>query len=215
MARFAVAHTDEIEEMSDGRCPYRPVRMHFGITTFGATLWTAPAAGDRLINEHDESEPDSGDELYLVTDGHAAFELDGVEHDAPAGTFVHAGPGVTRTAFALQPGTTVFAVGGAPEGQVYETANWERWAPLFGLFRQGRYDEMIEQARPYLAPEPEFAELYYNVACAECLADRPDDAVAHLATAIQLKRSLAERPCSDDDFAAIRDRPEFAQMHEA
>jgi hypothetical protein len=35
MTRYAVAHIDEIEEISDGRCPSRPVRLHFGITSFG------------------------------------------------------------------------------------------------------------------------------------------------------------------------------------
>ena len=54
---------DEIDEVSDGRCPYRPVRHHFGISSFAVNARTARAAGDRLINEHDESEPDSDEEL--------------------------------------------------------------------------------------------------------------------------------------------------------
>jgi hypothetical protein len=66
MSGYAVAHLDEIEEMNDGRCPYRPVRHHFGITAFGITAWTARDAGDRIINEHDEAEPDLNEELYLV-----------------------------------------------------------------------------------------------------------------------------------------------------
>ena len=41
MAGYAVAHLDEIDELSDGGCLYRPVRHHFGITSFGATAWTA------------------------------------------------------------------------------------------------------------------------------------------------------------------------------
>src|SRR5437660_12183344 len=35
MSGYAVAHLDEIDEISDGRCPSRPVRLHFGITSFG------------------------------------------------------------------------------------------------------------------------------------------------------------------------------------
>jgi hypothetical protein len=31
MTGYAAAHLDEIEEISDGRCPSRPVRLHFGI----------------------------------------------------------------------------------------------------------------------------------------------------------------------------------------
>jgi hypothetical protein len=56
MSAYAVAHLDEIGEVSDGRCPFRPVRHHFGITSFGVNAWTGREAGDRIINEHDESE---------------------------------------------------------------------------------------------------------------------------------------------------------------
>ena len=83
MSRYAVAHLDEIDEQDDGRCPWRPVRDHFGITAFGANAWTARDAGDRVINEHDES-GDGNEELYLVLRGRAAFELDGDRVDAPA-----------------------------------------------------------------------------------------------------------------------------------
>ena len=69
MRSYAVARLDEIDEVNDGREPFRPVRHHFGITSFGVTAWTARNAGDRIINEHDESEPDSSEELYLVVAG--------------------------------------------------------------------------------------------------------------------------------------------------
>src|SRR5437879_5172919 len=84
---YAVAHLDEIDELDDSRCPWRPIRHHFGITAFGINAFTARAAGDRIINEHDESD-DSNEELYLVQRGRAVFELDGERLDAPAGTFV-------------------------------------------------------------------------------------------------------------------------------
>ena len=84
--------TGRVDEVSDGRCPFRPVRHHFGITSFGVNAWTARDAGDRIINEHDESDPDSGEELYLVVRGRAVFELDGDRVAAPAGTFVFAPP---------------------------------------------------------------------------------------------------------------------------
>jgi hypothetical protein len=64
--RYAIAKLDELEEVNDGRCPFRPVRHHFGITAFGINAWTGREAGDRIINEHDEAEPDGNEELYLV-----------------------------------------------------------------------------------------------------------------------------------------------------
>src|SRR3954451_24959079 len=105
MTSYAVARLEEIEELTDGREPFRPVRHHFGITSFGVNAWTAPEAGDRIINEHDESETGAPEELYRVVGGRATFELDGDRVAAPAGTFVYVPPGVKRTAFAEEPGT--------------------------------------------------------------------------------------------------------------
>jgi mannose-6-phosphate isomerase-like protein (cupin superfamily) len=93
VSEYAVARPSEIAEVDDGRCPYPPVRHHFGITSFGVNAWTAREVGNRIINEHDESEPGSADELYLVMQGRAAFELDGEGRDVPAGTFGSCGPG--------------------------------------------------------------------------------------------------------------------------
>ena len=75
--------------------------------SFGVNTWTGKSAGDRIINEHDEA--DEHEELYLVQQGRATFELDGERVDAPAGTMVFARPGVKRTAFAEEPGTTIVA----------------------------------------------------------------------------------------------------------
>ena len=85
MAAYAVAHLDEIDELVDGRCRYRPVRHHLGITSFGATAWTARAAGDLIINEHDEGDPTADQELFLVLRGHAVFELEGDRFDGRLG----------------------------------------------------------------------------------------------------------------------------------
>ena len=115
MSGYAIAHLDEIDELDDGRQPWRPVRHHFGISSFGITAWTGREAGDRILNEHDEAdETDRSEELYLVTQGRAVFELDGERRDAPAGTFVFVEPEVKRTAFAEEPGTTSSQSAGFP-----------------------------------------------------------------------------------------------------
>jgi mannose-6-phosphate isomerase-like protein (cupin superfamily) len=84
----------------------RPYRHHFGIKTFGITAVTAHSDGDPLINEHDETEPESGEELYIVISGDATFEQDGETRDALTGTLVHVPAGVTRSAVARTPGTS-------------------------------------------------------------------------------------------------------------
>src|SRR5205823_4194708 len=166
MSGYAVAHLDEIDEMDDGRSPWRPVRHHFGITAFGVNAWTARDAGDRIINEHEESEPDSNEELYVVLRGRAVFELDGERVVAPAGTFVFARPGVKRTAFAEEPATTIVALGGTP-GKVYTPTGWELWAPAGRLYQEGRYDEAADKARDLAAAHPQYPALLYNLACCE------------------------------------------------
>jgi hypothetical protein len=209
MAGFAVARLDEIDEIEDGRCPFRPVRHHFGITTFGITAWSARAAGDRLINEHDESEPESSEELYLVVSGHATFELDGERRDAPVGTFVHVQPGVKRTAFAEEPGTTVLSIGAGPAGRPYAPGGWELFSPLMPLFEAGAFEEGADRAQALLADDPPYGYVYYNTACFESRAGRVEDAVAHLARAIELAPFLAEMARADEDLAALRDHPRF------
>ncbi len=124
MAGYTVAHLDEIEEFSDAGCRYRPIRHHLGITAFGATAWTADAAGDRVLNEHDEDDPSADQELFLVLRGHAVFELDGDPVDAPAGTLVFAPPRTKRMASAKEGGTTIIALEGTP-GKAYEARGWE------------------------------------------------------------------------------------------
>ena len=95
MSGYAVAQIDEIDEISDGRCPWRPVRFTSASRPSASNAFTAHQVGDRLINEHDESqEHDLQEELYLVQRGRATFELDGERVDAPAGTLVFARPEV-------------------------------------------------------------------------------------------------------------------------
>jgi hypothetical protein len=154
---YAVTHVDDIGEMDDGRAPMRAVRHHFGITSFGVNVWTASEAGARLINEHDESEPHSQEELYLVLRGRASFEVDGERFDAPAGTFVFVQRGVKRTAFGEAPGTTIIAVGGVP-GKPYEPGGWELFAPLRPLYEAGDYAEAADRGRELLAGDPPYAD---------------------------------------------------------
>jgi tetratricopeptide (TPR) repeat protein len=211
MSGYAVAHLDEIDEITDGREPWRPVRHHFGITAFGVNAWTARDAGDRIINEHDESEPDANEELYLVLRGRAVFELDGDRVVAPAGTFVFARPGVKRTAFAEEPETTIIALGGTP-GKAYEPDGWELWAPLRPLYEAGEYAEVADRGRELAEANPQYAGLFYNVACCESLAGRTTDAIDHLRRAIDMSERSRAYAKDDSDFDPIRDEPAFKEL---
>jgi tetratricopeptide (TPR) repeat protein len=211
MSGYAVAQLDEIDEQDDGRCPWRPVRHHFGITAFGVNAWTARDAGDRVINEHDESEPDSNEELYLVLRGRAVFELDGDRVVAPVGTLVFVRPGVKRTAFAEESETTIIALGGTP-GKAYEPDGWELWAPLNPLYSSGEYAEAADRGRALVEVHPRYAGLFYNLACCESLAGRTTDALEHLRRAIDMSERFRAYAKDDSDFDPIRDEPAFKEL---
>jgi hypothetical protein len=209
MSGYTVVQLDEIDEISDGRCPWRPVRQHLGITSFGVNAWTARAADDRIINEHDEA--DDNEELYLVQAGRATFELDGERVDAPTGAFVFARPGVKRTAFAEEPGTTIIALGGTP-GQAYVPDGWEVWAPLNPLYQAGEYAEVADRGRKLAEAHPEYPGLLYNLACCESLAGRKADAIEHLRLAIGRSEQFRSFAAGDSDFDPIREEPGFKEL---
>jgi hypothetical protein len=212
MSGYAIAHLEEIDELSDGRSPWRPVRHHFGITSFGINAWTAREVGDQILNEHDEAhESDRSEELYLVTQGRAVFELDGERRDAPAGTFVFVEPDVKRTAYAEEPGTTIVAVGGVP-GKAYEVSGWEVWAPFRLLYEAGEYAAVADRAHELTESEPRYAVPLYNLACCESLAGRTEEALEHLRQAIELMDGMREYAKSDSDLDPIREEPAFKEL---
>ncbi len=209
MAAYSVTRFDAIDEIDDGGVPYRPVRRHFGIASFGVNSFTGRKSGDRIINEH--SEEDDQEELYLVLLGRATFELDGERVDAPAGTLVFAEPGAKRTAFAEQDGTTVVVVGGKP-GKVYEVLGFEAWAPFQRLYEAGDFSEAADQARGAIEAQPEAVGAFFYLACCEALAGRADDAARHLRHALQRSERLRGLARRNPDLDSIRDRPEIAEL---
>ena len=210
MSEYAVAHVSDIEQADDGRVPWRIIRHHFGISSFGVNAFVAAKAGDRVINEHDEKD-DGQEELYLVQQGHAAFELDGERVDAPLGTFVYVKPGVKRTAVAEADDTVVLVIGGKP-GEAYVAQGWELWSQFHPMYEAGDYEGAIAAARPVLEANTEYALPLYNLACCESLAGHKEDAIEHLRTAIGRREQLREFAQGDSDLDALRDEPAFKEL---
>jgi mannose-6-phosphate isomerase-like protein (cupin superfamily) len=211
MSSYNVARLDEIEAIDDGRVPTQPVRHHLGITAFGVNGFTAREAGNRLINEHDESaEYDRHEELYVVVAGHARFEIGDDTVDAPQGTLVFVPPDLTRTAFAEEAGTALLAVGAAA-GQAYEPGGWEIWSPFNSLYQAGDYAGVADQGREAIEASG-YPMPMYNLACCEALAGRKEDAIGHLRRAIERRQQLKELAREDSDLDAIRGEPGFAEL---
>jgi tetratricopeptide (TPR) repeat protein len=189
----------------------RPVRLHFGIGSFGVNAYTAEKAGERVIEEHDELGHGAGrhQELYFVTSGRARFDLAGETVDAPAGTLVFVGdPEVRRGATANEPGTTVLVVGGVP-GRPFDASPWEAWLAAKPLLEAGRPEEGIGVFLEALERHPGNPNVLYNLACFEALAGRPDDALTHLRQATEADPRTREWAQADEDFDSIRDDPRF------
>jgi hypothetical protein len=204
--KMHIARLDDIERR--GRSI--PVREHLGIHAFGINAFT-PGEDGTLINEHDES--GSGqEELYIVLDGNATFEVDGETIEAPAGTFLFVRPDLRRKASG---DGTVLALGGTP-GEAYQAIDWgEAWpfhSESLTAYGEQRYGEALEAVRHGLEHMPDHAGLHYNYACFATLAgETGDETFRHLHRSIELFPRFREQARTDDDFAAVRDDPRFEE----
>jgi mannose-6-phosphate isomerase-like protein (cupin superfamily) len=204
--KWKVARLDEIER----RGRDIPVREHMGLNSFGVNAFT-PGEDGTLINEHDEA--GSGqEELYIVLDGNATFEIDGETFEAPAGTYVSVAPEARRKATGEG---TILAFGATP-GQAYQALNWGDAWPLhrdsLTAYGEKRYADALESVRGGLEHLPDHAGFHYNYACFATLSGETDDETfGHLRRAVELFPAFRDQAPRDDDFAAVRDDPRFEE----
>jgi hypothetical protein len=200
-----VISLDDIEHLpGPGTLTWLPVRATLGLRAFGTNAYVARNAGDDVVESHTES-PADHQELYFVARGHARFTIDGTEHDAPAGTYVFLpDPESHRHAVGLEAGTTVLSFGGPP---TFTPSGWE-WT-----FRAAAQRAEPDRARATiadgLAEHPDSGGLYYELACLDATSGRADAALSALQRAVELRPDCAIWARTDDDFASLRDRPEF------
>jgi mannose-6-phosphate isomerase-like protein (cupin superfamily) len=203
---WKVAHIDDIER----RGRDIPVREQLGIHAFGINAFT-PSDDGTLVHEHDEA--GSGQqELYILLDGKATFEVDGEAVEAQPGTLVYVGPEARRK---VTGDGTILVVGATP-GEAYEGIDWgDAWqyhSESMTAYGEQRYADALESVRVALEHIPDHAGLHYNYACFATLAgDTSDDTFAHLRRAVELRPQFREDARRDDDFAAVRDDPRFEE----
>ncbi len=210
MKSWDAASLSEIEALDGpGTLRWTPVRRHFDVRAFGVNAYAAQEVGQEVVEEHTEQQL-GHEELYVVVAGHARFTLDGEELDAPRGTCVFLpDPAVMRTAVALEPATTVLAVGGE-RGEPYRVSPWEFTFHATRRARAGELDRALATVEEGLAEHPGNPALLYDLACLEIRAGRLDDALGHLRAAVDADPEQVRRWAEGDaELDPLRGRQGF------
>lgn len=212
---FDVVRLDDLDRIpvGDTGLEWRPIRRPLGIRAFGTNAYSSSRVGGEIVEAHNEARL-GHEEMYVVVRGHATFHLNGEDVDAPAGSLVFIrDPTVKRSATAREPDTLVLAVGGKP-GEAFTSSAWESWFAVAPLVKEGRYDEAVAQMKQDESEHANHPAWMYNLACFEALAGRRDDAIEHLARAIERDDSFRGFAREDEDFASLRDDARFGALVE-
>lgn len=115
--RFIVKHVNDLER--SGR--WTLARRSLGLQSFGMNVVDIDPGG--RIPEHDETDRDH-EEVYIVLSGTAVAIVDGVEHPAPAGTYVRLDPEPLRTIANVGEEPARVLIVSAPRSSGYEPLEW-------------------------------------------------------------------------------------------
>ena len=194
----------------DGRQRFN-VRELFDITSFGVQAFRAPS-GVVVINEHDETMlGEAGqEELYIVVNGAATFEIDGESVEAPAGSLVHVRPTAMRKATAKDEGTTILVVGGTP-GKAFEVAP-EEASEAFAAYNKGDYESALAKQLVVIEKRPDNPVAHFNAGCFAARAGRADEAIDHLRRAVEINERVKELIATDEDLDSIREDQRLAEL---
>jgi tetratricopeptide (TPR) repeat protein len=209
VSAYEVRKLDEFEviPVTDAGIDWRPVRRTLGIRAFGINAYTAGEPGKHVVEEHSEAQL-RHEEVYVVITGRARFTVGEDEIDAEQGTLVYLrDPETRRAAVALEPGTTVLAVGGRP-GEAYEPSAWEWFFAASPHRERGDYEQGLAIVREGLEQTGN-PVLHYHVAYYEALAGNREAALEHLREAIRHRPHARGWAREDEDFASLRDDAEF------
>jgi tetratricopeptide (TPR) repeat protein len=202
--RIAPGATDDGRERLD-------VRRRLGITAFGVSAFRAPG-GVELVREHDETLlGEAGqEELYVVVEGAAMFEIDGEAVEAPAGSLIQVQPTAKRKATSTEDGTTILVVGGTA-GKAYEPAP-EEVGEAFAAYNAGDYETALAKQLVVVENQPDSAVAHFNAGCFAARAGQADEAIEHLRRAVEVNERIRELIATDEDLDSIRGDQRFAEL---
>ena len=213
MSNYRVARLDAIEELDDGREPYRPVRHHFGITSFGITAWTGREAGDRILNEHDEADATGPQRGALPRPERPRRLRARRRAGRRAGRHVR-----LRRARRQADGVR----GGGRDddrrdrrrpGKAYEPVGWELWAPIRPRYEAGEHE--AAGRAPVAARRGQSRSTRSSPTTSRVSRASPaarDEAIEHLRQAIEGSELFRDYAKGDSDLDPIREEPAFREL---
>lgn len=209
----AVSLGDRLAEAEDDR-GYVRLRHDLDVGAFGVSAAFQRKVGEEIIGEHDEAGPaaDRHEELYAVVQGSATFTIDGEDVEAPQGTVVFVrNPDSKRGAIATADGTIVLAVGGR-RGEAYRLTPGAAANGFWDAYRAKDYETALAALNRGLEAYPGNAFLLYNVACLKSLLGDGEAALTALAESVAKWEPYKELAREDDDFASVREDPQFVEL---
>ncbi|HEX5191692.1 MAG TPA: cupin domain-containing protein [Solirubrobacteraceae bacterium] len=120
MAAFTVKRIDELASIHHGAVKLAGDEL--GVLSFGLQVLDFPP-GFADYPEHDHSE-DGQEEVYVVLDGSAEFEIAGEDVAAEAGSMLRVGSESRRTLVAGPDGVRILAIGRTPTGSYERPADF-------------------------------------------------------------------------------------------
>lgn len=212
-ASNGVIALDEVarETAKDGRA-FVQVRRTLGIDAFGVNATYQASAGERLIGEHDETNPGAGDhqELYVVVTGGARFTVDGEDIDVPQGSAIVVAPESVRSAIATEDETLVVIVGN--KRGAYAGGAGAAMGDFFEKYGNKDYAAALEEVKGAFKTHPGNPLVYYNIACMESLLGNADASLTALEESVSKWPKYKELAAGDDDFASLREDPRFQAL---
>jgi mannose-6-phosphate isomerase-like protein (cupin superfamily) len=179
---------------------WHPLRAALGLRAFGAAAYTASRVGQLLVEPHQEDVDGRGhEELYVVLEGAARFELDGSVVEARAGTCVMVRPSTFRVAFASEVPATVLAFGAPPTFEIAGGEWVDRARPLFAS-DPVRARALLQEG---LAELPSSPGILYGFALLAFAEGRLDDARSALADAVAREPLLLREAADEPELFAL------------
>jgi mannose-6-phosphate isomerase-like protein (cupin superfamily) len=126
MGDYSIKRFEEMEPIFGG--VFRRARASLGVTSFGMQILEMPPNGGDFYPNHDHQH-DSQEEVYVILDGSADFDIEGERVHVEPETALRVAPDTKRKIKAGPQGVKILALGAVPGGTYEAPAFTELGGP--------------------------------------------------------------------------------------